>query len=213
MSSAQCQKQIRRDKRVARYEEVQTLSKQGMGIREIARHLKMSRQTIRRFVHAEEFPESASGKRGERGSILNQYKFHIFQRWRQGCRNSVQFYDEIKARRYSGSASLLRNFLARLRKKHWEAESEEGHIFDTVAQAIETSPVLPPKQRVARRMFSAHASWLMVSQLKKLSEKQQKHVESIRKAHPDLELAYQLGQEFVMMLAEHRAAVWFGRPR
>jgi hypothetical protein len=53
-------------------------------------------------------------------------------------------------------------------------------------------------------MSSTRASWLIVSQPQKLDEKQHKYVEQIRKGHPDLEMAYQLGQGFVMMLAERR---------
>jgi transposase len=53
-------------------------------------------------------------------------------------------------------------------------------------------------------MSGTRASWLFVSQEDVLDEKQQKSVEQIRKAHLDLETAYQLGQAFVMMLAEHR---------
>jgi DNA-binding NarL/FixJ family response regulator len=98
ISYHELQKQGRRAKRYARYEDVRTLSKQGVGIRAIARRLKLSRQTVRRFMQAEEFPEMAPAHRDQRGSILNQYKPYIFQRWQQGCRNSVQIYDEIKAR-------------------------------------------------------------------------------------------------------------------
>jgi Transposase len=53
-------------------------------------------------------------------------------------------------------------------------------------------------------MSPSRASWLFVSQKEKLDEKQQKAVTQIRQAHPDLEMAYQLGQGFVMMLAEGR---------
>ena len=87
VSYTQLQKQARRAKRYARYEDVRTLSGQGVSIREIARRLKLSRETIRRFLRAEEFPEITSARRGQRGSILNQYKPYIFQRWQQGCRN------------------------------------------------------------------------------------------------------------------------------
>jgi hypothetical protein len=55
-------------------------------------------------------------------------------------------------------------------------------------------------------MSSTRASWLFVSQLEKLDEKQRTSVEQIRKAHLDLETAYQQRQGFVMMLVEHRAA-------
>jgi transposase len=49
-------------------------------------------------------------------------------------------------------------------------------------------------------------AFLFVSQAGKLDEKQTQHVEHIRAAHSDLETAYQLSQEFVMMLAERREA-------
>jgi transposase len=86
VSYTELHKQARRAKRYARYEDVRTLSGQGGSIREIARRLKLSRETIRRFLRAEEFPEIASAPRGQRGSILNPYKPYIFQR----CRASMQ---------------------------------------------------------------------------------------------------------------------------
>src|SRR6266702_131281 len=204
VSYTQLQKQARRAKRYACYEDVRTLARQGVSIREIARRLKLSRETIRRFLRAEEFPEIVSARRGQRGSILNPYKPYIFQRWQQGCRNSVQLYDEIKARGYSGSTSLLRNFLASLRKKHVKAGSAEVLTFKASTNTIEIPADLPPPPSVKRRMSSMRAAFLFVSQREKLEEKQHKYIEQIRQGHPDLEMAYQLGQGFVMMLAEHR---------
>ncbi len=202
--SAQLQKQGRRARRYALYEDVRTLSKQGMGIRAIARRLKVSRPLVRRFLQAEEFPERTPSRREPRGSILNPYKPYIFQRWQQGCRNSVQLYDEIKARGYCGSTSLLRNFLASVRKKHVEAGSADVLTLDASTHTIEIPADLPPKTPVMRRMSPTRASWLLVSRSEKLDEQQRKYVEQIHQGHPDLEMAYQLGQGFVMMLAERR---------
>ena len=183
---------------------MRTLAKQGVGIRAIARRLKVCRQVVRRFLQAEGFPEMAPSRREPRGSILDQYKPYIFQRWQQGCRNSVQLYDEIKARGYSGSTSLLRNFLASVRKKHAEAGSADVLTFDEASGTIEIPADLSPKARVMSRMSPTRASWLIVSQQERLNEQQRKYVEQIRQGHPDLEMAYQLGQGFVMMLAEQR---------
>src|SRR5207248_6740572 len=57
MSYDAFQKQIRRDKRVARYEDVRTLFDQGLSQRAIARKLKLSRKTVLKFVQAEVYPE------------------------------------------------------------------------------------------------------------------------------------------------------------
>jgi hypothetical protein len=107
MSYDAFQKQIRRDKRVARYEDVRTLSEQGLSQRAIARKLKLSRKTVRKFVQAEVYPERYASNAGARRSVLDPYKGYLLHRWQHGCRNSVQLYDEITARGFQGSAALL----------------------------------------------------------------------------------------------------------
>ncbi len=200
------QKQVRRDKRTALYEDVRTLLEQGLSQRLIARKLHLARATVRKFAQVEAYPEMQHPKRGEKWSILNPYKSYILDRWQHGCTNGVQFYDEIKARGFTGSAAVLRMFLADLRKKHQEAGSASVLMLDASRQTLEIPPTLSPKPCVVHRMSSTRASWLVVSQPEKLSEKQRKYVEQIRQGHGDLEAAYQLGQAFVMMLAERRGA-------
>jgi len=206
MSYDAFQKQIRRDKRVARYEDVRTLFEQGISQRDIARKLKLSRDTVSKFVQAEVYPERHASIAGARRSLLDPYKGYLLQRWQQGCRNSVQLYDEIRARGFTGSAPLLRKFLAELRKKHQEAGSASALTLDAATQTIEIPPSLPPKPRIPCRMSATRASWLFVTQAGKLDEKQTQQVRQIRAGHADLERAYQLSQEFVMMLAERRPA-------
>ncbi|HCJ34848.1 MAG TPA: ISL3 family transposase [Ktedonobacter sp.] len=198
------QKRVRRDKRASHYEDVRTLVKQGLSQRAIVRKLKLARATVSKFAQAEEYPEMHHLKRGEKRSLLDPYKRSILQRWQQGCTNGLQLYDEIKARGFTGSATLLRMFLAELRKKHQEAGSASALSLDTSTQAIEIPPSLPSKPRITRRLSATRASWLFVSQSGKLNEKQKQHVGQIRAGHPDLERAYQLSQDFVMMLASRR---------
>ncbi len=204
MSYNEFQKQVRRDKRSARYEHVRTLFEQGLSQRAIARKLKLSRATVGKFVQAEQYPERHQATGGTRRSLLDPYKLYLLQRWQHGCRNSVQLYDEITARGFTGSAPLLRKFLAELRKKHQEAGSASALTLDASTQTIEIPPSVPPKSCITCRMSATRASWLFVSQAGKLDAKQTEHVEQIRAGHPDLERAYHLSQEFVMMLAERR---------
>ncbi|WP_040447026.1 transposase [Ktedonobacter racemifer] len=200
------QQQVRRDKRVARYQDVHALLEQGFSQRAIARKLKLARATVRKFGQAEEYPEMHHPKRGERRSLLDPYKLYILQRWQQGCTNGAQLYDEINVRGFTGSAALLRMFLSELRKKHQEAGSALALTLDASRQTIKIPPSLPPKPRITCRMSATRASWLFVSQAGTLDEKQKQHVAQIRAGHPDLERAYQLSQDFVMMLAERRGA-------
>jgi transposase len=198
------QKQGRRDKRTDRYEEVRMLVQQGFSQRTIARKLHLARATVNKFAQAEVYPEMHHPKRGEKRSILDPYKPYLLDRWQHGCTNGVQLYDEIKARGYPGSAPLLGMFLVELRRKHQQAGSASVLTLDPSTQRLEMPASLPSKPRIVRRMSGTRASWLCVSQPKKLNDKQQKGVEQIKAAHPDLEMAYHLGQAFVMMLAERR---------
>lgn len=75
--------------------------------------LKLSRATVSKFVEAQEYPEMHHPNGGARWSLLDPYKRYLLQRWQQGCRNSVQLYDEITARGYirngwsSGGRTLM----------------------------------------------------------------------------------------------------------
>lgn len=204
MTSAALRIQVCQDKRSARYEAVRTLHQQGFGIREIARRLQICRATVWRFVRAEAFPEKS--KPPQRRSLLDPYRSYILMRWQEGCWNSVQLYDELKARGYPGSAALLRRFLAELRKKQREAGDPTRLSLEAIGTTVDVPAGLPPPPDITVRMSATRASWLFVSQAGKLDAKQTQHVEQIRAGHPDLERAYHLSQEFVMMQAERREA-------
>jgi transposase len=68
VSSYEQLREQHRTKRLARYTEVRKLQAEGMGIRAIARQLKMSRDSVRRFM-SDQFPERA--RRARRQSKLD----------------------------------------------------------------------------------------------------------------------------------------------
>jgi predicted DNA-binding protein (UPF0251 family) len=108
--------QISRSNRSARFEAVRTLHQQLVSQREIARRLSLSRNTVRKFLQAEAFPERSQPP--YRGSILDPYKPYILARWKSGCWNGAQLLEEVKKLGYTGSAALLRSFLTQVRKQH-----------------------------------------------------------------------------------------------
>ncbi len=194
--------QVSRSNRYARYQAVQVLHQQALSEREIASRLKMSRQTVHRFLAAESFPERS--RPAYRGSVLDPYKPYILERWKAGCWNGTQLYHEVKMRGYTGSDSLFRRFIATLRKQHQEAGTSIVLALDASGAHVNVPADLPPKPSPKRRMSPTRASWLCVCQPSKLDEKQRQHVEEVRAAHRDLDTAYQLCQAFVLMLLEHR---------
>jgi transposase len=200
--SAQSPSQVSRTNRYARYEGVRALHQQAISQREIARRLHLSRQTVRKFLVAESFPERS--RSAHQGSILDPYKPYILERWKAGCWNGSQLYAEVKARGYTGSVALFRLFMSSVRKQHRAAGTSAALELSADGAKIcgPTDPL--PNPGIKRRLSPARAAFLYVSQAVKLDEKQREQIAQIRVAHADLDTAYELTQAFVSMLADHR---------
>jgi transposase len=91
----------RRQNRLQRYHLVRELHDQGHSIREIANRLQLGRQTVRKFLRAEAFPERAS--QPKRVGKLTAYEPYLQSRWDDGCHNALQLWREIQAQGYTGA--------------------------------------------------------------------------------------------------------------
>jgi transposase len=163
----------------------------------------LSRNTVRKFLQAETFPERSH--RPYRGSLLDPYEPHILARWKAGCWNGALLLEEIKKLGYTESEVLFRLFMARVRKQHRAAGTAMVLQLSSTQGSVSTPDDLPAKPTPLRRMSPSRASWLCMCQPDTLDEQHRRHVEQIRVAHPDLETAYQLSQAFVVLQAERRA--------
>jgi transposase len=96
LTRAQTLRQMRRDKRYQRYQRVVDLRQQGFGRRAIARETGLSRNTVRRYLEADTFPEQ--GLRRKRRSLLDPYLPYLRERWDAGCQNAAQLARELQNR-------------------------------------------------------------------------------------------------------------------
>jgi hypothetical protein len=95
----------RRSRRVARYEEVIALHRNGMSQQGISRTLDIGRKTVRRFLRAGQFPERATP--GRRPRRVNAFQETLNRRWNEGCHNATQLWREIQAKGYTGGRSMV----------------------------------------------------------------------------------------------------------
>lgn len=196
LTYAERKKKISRDKRYARYEEVMALHRAGIGLRAIARQLRISRKVVRRFVASPCFPERSegTGQHHKKKSKLAPYLPYLRERWASGAHNGLQLFREIKDCGYTGSRALLGRLIA-----EWRTE-------------------LPPKPRQGkprkprqvaksgqRRLSSRSASFLMILPPEKLTVVQRQQLEHLCQASSDLHTVYLFSQEFVTMLKERQA--------
>ena len=114
-AAEQREKQDRRSRRLARYDEVKRLQEQGLSQREIARRTGLARNTIRRFVRPDTFPEIAA--HSPRRRKTTPFADHLRKRWTEGCYNAVELYQEIVAKGFTGSLDLVQRFVVAWREK------------------------------------------------------------------------------------------------
>jgi transposase len=196
LTSAERKKKISRDKRYARYEEVMALHRAGIGLRAIARQLRISRKVVRRFVAAPCFPERAegTGQHHKKKSKVAPYLPYLRERWASGAHNGLQLFREIKDRGYTGSRALLGRLIAQ-----WRTE-----LPPKPGQGKPRKPRMVAKSG-QRRLSSRSASFLMILPPEKLTVVQRQQLEHLCQASSDLHTVYLFSQEFVTMLKERQA--------
>ena len=135
LTYAERKKKISRDKRVSRYEEVMALHRVGLGQRAIARQLRISRNTVQRYVCSPGFPERAegSGRRAKGASTLDPYLPYLREQWNAGIYNCSRLFEEVKARCYTGCQSGLRKrfaaWRAELQPRRWRGNPPKPRLF------------------------------------------------------------------------------------
>ena len=90
----------RRERRLARYEEVRRLFQVGLSKSAIARQVGIKRETVRAFLRTEAFPERVIP--AGRPASVTPYADYLGERWRAGCTSAQKLHQEIRARGFTG---------------------------------------------------------------------------------------------------------------
>jgi transposase len=199
----QAARQAARERREARYQQVQALYQQGVPMVQIATRLGMGRATVRKFVAAAVFPERALQRR--QPSILDPYVPYLQQRWAEGCTNASQLWREIQAKGYSGVRKQVARWAHHQRSepaptgpKKYRGGSKAGlHITEDKANtngAATHAALVAPRRLV----------WLLLRNPSQLDNEEVAIFERIRQ-HPDVARAIELAQEFQAMVHQRRA--------
>jgi transposase len=99
-----------------RYEQVQALRAQGLGIKPVMRQTGLAKETVRRFYRAQNVDELLARTRDGRPSLLDEHKPYLHQRWNQGCTNVRQLHTELRERGYRGGYGTIRDYVQPFRE-------------------------------------------------------------------------------------------------
>ncbi len=191
-----------RKRRLARYEKVKKLHEQGMSMMAICRTLGMSRGAVRRYVHADAFPEHRRHPPQE--SMLDPFKPYLAKRWEEGCRVAMQLWREIREQGYPGAQGRVLQW-ARQRRRE-PAPTTPGRYVSSMRKKTSKNP----SRKAARPLSSRRLAWMMVGDPEELSSAEQHALERAVETCADVAAIYPLVQRFAGMVRSREAGGFGG---
>ncbi|HEU5102597.1 MAG TPA: ISL3 family transposase [Roseiflexaceae bacterium] len=184
-----------RRRQLAMYQQVRELAAQGWSVAALARHLKLTKTTVRKYRDMEMFRDQRTTARP---SAVEPYRAYIEQRWAEGCTEVNQLWLEVQAQGYRGSYKSVWMFT-----RGWQPPLIPAA---PAPPAAPTTPVWTPRQ----------AMWLLTREPDTLDGEEQTYRERLCELCPDAATAYSLVQAFQTMLRERRVeqlASWLAQAR
>ncbi len=172
--------QAKREERLAQYQQVVTLHKQGFSQTAIAAQVGVGHATVSRWLRHGTFPEQKSPQRRTR---LDPHLKAVAERWEAGCHNIAQLHRELVA---AGHTLTYRNVYRQLVRSLPEGRKKSG-----------SSSQLPRSPVLARQ-----AVFLLLRRPEKLEAEDQETLALLRSLHPEVDQVYELVQQFTQMLRE-----------
>jgi transposase len=180
----------RRERRLAKFQQVWALHRDGWPGEAIGRHLGISRRTVARYLRHETFPERR-GRSDAGRSRLDPWKPIILERWNAGCRHSRRLFREIQGHGYRGSYPTLARYTQRLR------QAQEGAARQRASRDRGLPPVADPQRRP---LTPRTAAWLVLRHSENRTTAETDQLNRLRTQHAALTEAITLAEEFVAMI-------------
>ena len=183
-------------RRQERFDQVRQLKQAGYSDRAIGRHMKMSTQTVRKYVGADSCPRYPVGR--VRYSKLTPWLPELEQHWQEGCTNASQLWREISQKGFSGSLGLVVRWAVNQRK----LLPAENRYSRQQSEAVK--PVL--SRQVSPAPWSAQrASWLVILDDDKLDDDQQTARTRMLASDTQMATVDDLARQFVQLVKERRS--------
>jgi transposase len=189
-AQTQAVQQARQAERTARYEHILELQKQGMKIGEMARTLGMSQRTFQRWIATGNIPYAR--RKRPRARLIDPYKTYLLKRWHQGCHTGAQLERELRAKGYKGSPHGIYRYLETLKASKLAPFQRKSAA--KLASSIQPNALLT--------LSASQATWLFFRKEEDLKPEEQENLRQLRQASLQLEVTYQLVDEFLHMVAD-----------
>ena len=177
MTSAQQRRWVGWRRRMETYEEVMNRHRASVPIKQIARDLELSRNTIRRWVRGEP-PDPCR----PRMNTLDPWRALLERRWTEGCRNGARLWREARDAGFTGSSRVITEWASRQRLADAVTAETSGHV----------APASPPAARRVARLLTADPTSLKAAECP--------YIERLLARSPALEAMRGLARRFAAMV-------------
>jgi transposase len=191
---AQTRAAQRRSRRLAIYEQVWALHRQGWSNRAIAQHLGIGRMTVVRFLQAPTFPER-KGHTNHGKSVLTPYKERLLTRWNAGCREALQLFRDLRRHGYTGSYPTVARYTQRLRQAQGLQPREQ--------RSGQTLPRVMDMQQ--QPLTTRQATRLVLKRPEHCTKADRQLLAHLETQHGDLAGAIGLAQDFCAIVRQRQA--------
>ena len=174
--------QERRRRRVAGFERVHELRRQGRSVRGIAKDLGLSRNAVRRYLRRAACPDWETGR--PRPCQLDAFRSWIDDRIGEGCTNAAELRRELAARGCPASYHAVRRFVTK-------RLAAAGKSRERVNAARPPAPAPPSPKRL---------SFDWVCRRESRDAEQEARLEAIRSRSVELASALDLADEFAALI-------------
>ena len=192
------QKKAQLREREQRFKVVKKLHRAEVPVLTIARRLRMSRNTVKKFIASDSFPMRRQNT--PRFSPIHRFLPHLRQRWAEGERSSRALWQEIRAQGYPGAEVTLRHFMQKWR----------------VATAAEVEAHAVTKASPGRSPSVRQVKWLLFSPEKRKRKWEQQFADELCRQSTEIDAAQKLVTEFHTMLSDRQPGQlqhWLERAR
>jgi transposase len=182
-----------RARRLAIYEQVWALHRQGWSQRAIAAHMGCARLTVQRFLRTPTFPERQPLRRC-RSTLLPRFTAYLLERWNAGCRNGAQLFREIKAQGFRGQYSIVSTYVGRMRAAQQHVSPGDASAAHSAA-LIEADKPLTPRE----------ATWLVMRREAKRNDDEKQQLAKLQAYGGEIAEAITLTQDFADLVRQRKA--------
>jgi transposase len=175
--------QHNRERRLATYQAVMEQISKGVTQHEAAQNCGVGIRTIRRWIRARGFPER---KIGDRKSTVDQFSEYLEQRWKEGCHNGTQLWQEIRAQGFAGQCPIVRTWCRRR--------------YGSRRERIGKQPCLHSRPRVSPRQ----TAWTLLKE----PQEARSYLEELCRRSPEIATCASMAREFVRIIRDRDAVGW-----